>query len=121
MSELSGQPRHKMGADLLLPLMQPAESAAPMHYLARELSGVYVPLPPGAAGECEVTRALLGTVKEFGEFAVEVSESLMDGSITAEELTRINHEGQHALSAILAVMELAGKACERNGRQGAAV
>lgn len=113
MSELSGQPRHKMGADLLLPLMQASESAAPMHYLARELSGVYVPLPPGAAGECEVTKAMLNTVKEFGEFAAQVSSSLMDGSISAEELARINREGQHVLTATLAVMELAGKACDR--------
>lgn len=46
MSQLSAQPGHKLGAEIVLPIMQVTGSAAPMHHLARQLGGVYVELPP---------------------------------------------------------------------------
>ncbi len=107
MSELSGQPGHKLGAERMLALMKTTSSIAPMQYMARELDGIFVQMPQGAAGCHEITRSLLQSIREFGEFASEVGKSLEDGTITAEELARINAEGQEALSAILRVMRLA--------------
>ena len=48
MSELSRQPGHKLGADLLLPLMELTGSDAPLNFLARERGGVFVPMRPDA-------------------------------------------------------------------------
>ena len=48
MSELSGQPGHKLGADLLLPLMEICDSDLPLTFLARQRGGVYIPLPKAA-------------------------------------------------------------------------
>ncbi|MGD9643975.1 MAG: hypothetical protein AB7V08_14750 [Elusimicrobiales bacterium] len=39
MSELSGQPGHKLGVDKLLPIMDVTDGDAPMHFLARERAG----------------------------------------------------------------------------------
>lgn len=112
MSELSGQPGHKLGAERKLALMKAACSTAPMHFMARELGGVFVELPQGAVAGHEVTRSLVESIREFGEFAAQVGRALEDGTITTGELARINTEGQEALSAILRVMRLAGSAQE---------
>lgn len=48
MSELSRQPGHKLGADMLLPLMDAAGSNAPVEFLARERGGVFLVLPEAA-------------------------------------------------------------------------
>ena len=50
------------------------------------------------------------SVRQFGEFAAQVAQSLDDGIITAEEQARIARDGQMALSAILRVMELSDRA-----------
>lgn len=107
MSELSGQPGHKLGAERMLGLMKASESRAPMQFMARELNGVFVELPQGAVAGHEITRSLLDSIREFGEFVTEVGKSLEDGTVTAEELARINAESQEALAAILRVMRLA--------------
>lgn len=44
MSELSQQPGHKLGAELLLPLMDVCESDLPLVFLARQRGGAFVPL-----------------------------------------------------------------------------
>lgn len=110
MSQLSAQPGHKLGAEIVLPIMQVTGSAAPMHHLARQLGGVYVELPPVSPGGHEVTASLVESVRQFGEFAAQVAQSLDDGIITAEEQARIARDGQMALSAILKVMELSDRA-----------
>lgn len=107
MSELSRQPGHKLGAERMLALMKATESRAPMHHMARELGGVFVPLPPGAVTGRDLTMGLVESIKEFGEFAGEVAKALTDGSISSAELERIRTDGQAALTAILAVMEKA--------------
>ena len=107
MSELSGQPGHKLGAWRMLEIMRVSGSIAPMNFLARELGGVFVQLPHGAMQGHELTRSLVESIRQFGEFAAQVARSLEDGTITADELARISVEGQAALTAILRVMHLA--------------
>lgn len=113
MSELSGQPGHKLGAWRMLEIMRVSGSVAPMNFLARELGGIFVQLPHGAMQGHELTRSLVESIRLFGEFAAQVSRSLEDGTITAEELARISAEGQDALTAILRVMHLARIVRER--------
>ena len=55
MSQLSAQPGHKLGAEIVLPIMQLTGASAPMHHLARQMGGVYVELPPVSPGSHEVT------------------------------------------------------------------
>ena len=118
MSQLSAQPGHKLGAEIVLPIMQLTGASAPMHHLARQMGGVYVELPPVSPGSHEVTASLVESVRQFGEFAAQVAQSLDDGInkdksrgiITAEEQARIARDGQMALSAILRVMELSDRA-----------
>lgn len=107
MSELSGQPGHKLGAWRMLEIMRISGSVAPMNFLARELGGIFVQLPHGVLEGHELTRSLIESIRKFSEFAAEVGRSLEDGTITADELTRISVEGQEALTAILRVMRLA--------------
>lgn len=107
MSELSQQPGHKLGAEIMLQLMKASDGRAPIHFMAQELGGVFVELPPCAIPAHGLTRGLVECVKEFGEFMTQVASALEDGSVTQGELHRISRDGQEALTAILKVMELA--------------
>ncbi len=105
MSELSRQPGHKLGADLLLPLMELTGSDAPLNFLARERGGVFVPIRPDATA-AELGPAILSSVKEFGEYAAEAAQDIADGHIPADRLACIIKEGQEAATAIVTFMEL---------------
>lgn len=110
MSELSGQPGHKLGADRILPVMKVTGSDAPMHFLAREMGGVFVRLPALAEGElAPVQQQCLVAVKEFGELVAATAEALMDGTITREERDTITKEGQEAVTAIMGLLQLVGQ------------
>lgn len=106
MSELSRQPGHKLGADLLLPLMELTGSDAPLNFLARERGGVFVPMRPDATA-ADLGPAILKSVREFGEYAAEAAQDIADGKIPADQLQRILKEGQEAATAIVTFMELA--------------
>lgn len=107
MSELSGQPGHKFGADLLLPLMDVAGTDAPLHFLARQRGGVYLSITEPAAGGSELAASLAVTVREYSEFLNECAASIADGDIPSDQLTRMNKEGQEAIEAIMAMLKLA--------------
>lgn len=110
MSELSRQPGHKLGADLVAPLMELCDSDLPLTFLARLRGGVYIPL-----GNLESQTAapllnqLAKSVKEFGEFATETAKDVADGDIPKDQLERIVNEGHEAVEAIMAMITLAKK------------
>lgn len=62
MSELSQQPGHKLGAELLLPLMDVCESDLPLVFLARQRGGAFVPLRLSMTH-----RALLAFLQQAGQ------------------------------------------------------
>ena len=104
MSELSRQEGHKLGADLLLPLMQVTESDAPMQFLAREMGGAFVRLPEGV-NQCPPTHLqCMVSIKNFGDLMETVGSALMDGRITPTERTRIKDAGHKALVAIVTLL-----------------
>ena len=112
MSELSRQPGHKLGADLLLPLMEICDSDLPLTFLARQRGGVYIPLPRAAEDPAPLMKQLAASVKEFGEFAAETAKDISDGDIPKDQLDRIIKEGHEALEAIMAMITLARKTHE---------
>ena len=57
MSELSQQPGHKLGAELLLPLMDVCESDLPLVFLARQRGGPSCPCASRMTGRCSLSRA----------------------------------------------------------------
>lgn len=107
MSELSGQPGHKLGADKLLPLMDVCGSDAPLEFLARERHGVFLKLQPPAEGTGELVQSLAASIREFGEFAAETAQNISDGDLPRDQLDRITKEGQEAVEAILRMMKMA--------------
>ncbi len=109
MSELSGQHGHKVGADLVLSLMIAAGSDAPMHFLAREMGGVFIRLPGGAGAEHPLTEQVLRSVKEFGDLMSQCAEALADGRITGEERDRITREGHEVLTAVVTLLQVVGQ------------
>lgn len=106
MNQLSLQERHKLGADLVLPIMNITGSHAPMHFLARELGGIYVAMPK-QAGMTALSDSLLASVKEFGEYVAESAKDIADGYLPRDQYDRIQKEGQEALAAILNMLEVA--------------
>lgn len=108
MSELSSQPGHKLGANLVLPLMRAAETTAPLQFLAREMGGVFVPIQP-AVDTTDLMDTLVVSIKEFGEFAAECAADIRDGTITLAECERMLSEAQEALCVIAAMMDMVKK------------
>ncbi len=107
MSEISRQPGHKLGADMLLAFMDACESDAPLTFLARERGCVVLKLPEATGCSGELVKNLSNSIKEFGEFASETAMSISDGNIPRDQLDRITKEGHEAIEAILAMVKLA--------------
>ena len=107
MSELSGQPGHKIGADKLLPLMDACDSDAPVEFLARERGGVFLKIPQPAECGGELVAGLANSIREFGEFASIAAEHISDGDVDAAEMARIDKETNDVVEAVLAFRTLA--------------
>lgn len=106
-NELNGQFGHKLGADLILPLMKLAGSAAPLNFLAREMGGTYVPLPVPPITRADQVTTLANAIKEFGEFACETATPIEQGIASYDKKERIRKEGYEAIQAILIILEMA--------------
>ena len=119
LSQLSGHDAHKLGADLLVPIMVATGCRAPIRHMAAELGGVFMALPPVSARNDAVTQGLVASVREFGEFAAQVAESIDDGVIRQEELRRIRADGMEAVTAILQVIRRAERFCALKHKEDA--
>ena len=119
MSQLSAQPGHKLGAEIVLPIMVATGCRAPIRHMAAELGGVFMELPPVSARNDAVTQGLVASVREFGEFAAQVAESIDDGVIRQEELRRISADGMEAVTAILQVIRRAEHFCALKHKEDA--
>ena len=106
MSNVSGQPKHKLDADWLLPIMAATGSVEPLQFMAREMGGVFVRVRP-CSGTGDLMDTLISSVKEFGEYAAEGAADIADGKLPRDQRDRILKEGQEALSAIAAMMQMA--------------
>ncbi|WP_235957010.1 phage regulatory CII family protein [Fundidesulfovibrio magnetotacticus] len=106
MSELSGQPGHKLGAERILPLLDVTGSDAPLHFLARERGGVFVKLPQVEGPLEPVTRQCLVAMREFGELVGATSDALVDGAISPEEAKHILRLGHEAVTAVMALLKV---------------
>ena len=113
MSELSQQPGHKLGAELLLPLMDVCESDLPLVFLARQRGGAFVSLRLPDDGPVQLVTGLSVSIREFGEFAVAAAEQIADGKITAEELQEMRRLSHEAVEAIMQLVTLAGDVHDR--------
>ena len=105
MSSVSGQPKHKLDADWLLPIMATTGSVEPLQFMAREMGGVFVKVKP-CTGTADLMDTLISSVKEFGEYAAECAEDIRDGRLPRDQHDRILKEGQEALASIASMMQL---------------
>lgn len=107
MSELSGQPGHKCGVERLLPFMAVSGSDAPMHFLAREMGGVYLKLPAVGEGDlAPVQRQCLLAVKDFGQLMSATADALADGRLEPDERAQVTSRGHEAVTAIMGLLKL---------------
>ena len=104
MSSVSGQPKHKLDADWLLPIMATTGSVEPLQFMAREMGGVFVKVKP-CTGTADLMDTLISSVKEFGEYAAECAEDIRDGRLPRDQHDRILKEGQEALASIASMMQ----------------
>lgn len=98
MSELSGQPGHKLGADLVLPLIQVTGGDEAVRFLARELGGFFIRLPTPGAGAPELMSGLADSIRECSEFFSEVARDVADGDIPRDQLDRIPDWARNRIS-----------------------
>lgn len=106
MSELSDQPGHKLGANMVLPIMEVTGSDEPMHFLARQRGGVFIKLPQVGPGDDPLQIAVMKSVKETGEFLTELGADLADGDLSKDDCDRIEKEAHEAATAIMALIKL---------------
>ncbi|MFW5497745.1 MULTISPECIES: phage regulatory CII family protein [unclassified Maridesulfovibrio] len=92
--------RHKLGADMLIPLMNACNSVEPLRYLSERMGGVYIPLPE--TKDCE--QDMINVVTEFGEFVAAYGRAIKDKKLTADEKDEIRKEGHEALTAIQGIL-----------------
>ena len=107
MSELSRQPGHKLGADMLLPLMDVCNSDAPVAFMAREREGVFLKIQQPAESGGELVESLASTVKEFGDYVSAAAERIADGDVDPEEMIKIDRETNELIEAVLSFRKLA--------------
>lgn len=112
MSELSAQPGHKLGTEMLLPLMDACDSDGPVEFLAEERGGVFVKLPPAQPQTKSMTLQLASTIKECGEAAAVAAAHIIDGRVTAEEFAEFKKENREAIAALLGLEMLMEAAME---------
>ena len=103
----------KLGAELLLPLMDVCESDLPLVFLARQRGGAFVPLRLPDEGPVQLVTGLSVSIREFGEFACAASEHIADGRITEEELQDMRRLSHEAVEAIMQLVALAGEVHDR--------
>ena len=87
---------HKLGADMIMPIMRICQSNELLHFLAKKFGGVFIKLPETESCERDVIRV----VKEFGEFIAAYGEGIEDGSLSSSDKAKISKEGHEALTAI---------------------
>jgi hypothetical protein len=107
MSELSCQPGHKFGADLVIPLCRVMDTSEPVAFLARQLGGAFVRLPDAEANSCGLAQNMANAVCEFGEFVSACARSLSSDSLSAADAARISKEGHEAVEAIMSLFKSA--------------
>lgn len=112
MSELSAQDKHKLGADMLLPMMDACDSDAPVEYLAEERGGVFVKLPQAQPMHKSLTIQLANTVKECSEAAAVAAAHIIDGKVNKEEFKAFRKENREAIAALLAMEFMMEQAAE---------
>lgn len=122
MSSLSGQERHHLNADLVLPLSMETGSDAAVNYLAQGLGGVFVRLPVPAGYPCraELIKSLARAIHEFGDLVADAAEAFEDGRVEGAELLRFEERQYAALNAIVTMGMIAREnhkemACECQG------
>lgn len=113
MSELSRQEGHKLGADLLLPLLDAVQTDAPLEFPARQRGGVFVRIYTENISDSSLARGLAETMLKASEFFAAFAERIKDGVIDARELAAIEREGDEAVQAIMKIKQLARTAHER--------
>ena len=94
----------RVPAKWLPAILRTTRSAAIVNYLAAELGGLYVALPPAGESTDAVRAQFLCAAKEFGQAAAEVEQALVDGVVTVEELARVRLEMLDAIAAELRVV-----------------
>lgn len=87
---------HKLGAELLVPLMKACGSNSPMHLLAAEMGGLFIMIPDENCPNATLVKA----VKEFGDLISVYGEAIEDGELNDEDKVLIRKEGQEAMTAI---------------------
>lgn len=106
MSELSRQPAHKLGADVVLPLMKLTGSHLPLDVMAAELGLVCVCLPAAWTADHPVHRQCMVAVEEFGKLMGATAAALDDGTIVPAERDAIATKGYEALTAIVTLLRV---------------
>lgn len=85
---------------LKLGRVSPDDACAPIEYLAQRFGRILLPLPPQSIEPSELQKALLATIKEFGELAAASSKALEDGRLSRIECTCIIDEAYQVLATV---------------------
>ncbi|GAB6175922.1 phage regulatory CII family protein [Desulfobaculum senezii] len=105
---------HKLGADLVLPIMHATGDNAPLDWLARERGGVFVDLTGVAErlgnAPSTVTMQCVAATKEFGDVAHVVHDKLQNGGITRDDQERLSKEISECVAALLLLDHMAKRA-----------
>ncbi len=90
-------------ARMLAPAMTHFKNLTPLHFLCREMNGVFVAFPEVSAVHDDVYRGMCDAIEEVGQSSSAVKKALADDVVEEEEADASDKEIDEAVAALLRV------------------
>ena len=102
MNELNANTGHKLGADLVLPLIKITGGAdEAMRFMARELGGLFYRLPDSMPGSGGLMEALADLISDCSELFSEAAQDIAKGDINHAVIESVSQKADNASESIL--------------------
>jgi hypothetical protein len=90
-------------ARMLVPAMTHFKNLTPLHFLCREMNGVFVAFPEVSIAHDDVYRGLCDAIEEMGQSSSAVKKALLDDLVDESEADVVDREVDEAVAALLRV------------------
>lgn len=112
-----GNDKHKLGADLLVPLMSNCRSVEPIHHLAEQMGGVFIKMPEIADSEA-ARKTSMEAMSELGAMCRSFEHALEQKGpggdhVTDEELELFDAQAQRMITSAVKMRAACREELER--------
>jgi len=94
-----------MPSTMIVPVSEFLGTDKIINFIAEQAGGYFIRIPINNKEFSEVSKEIAKSLKEFGDFINASAESLEDGTITENEIKKIEKESGEAVNSILSLVE----------------